>query len=91
MLLCVSGCGNKSVSNNESSSVDAEAENNNATIKNNPSTETVAPIQKESADSDEKPQNNQIAKTNLKPSEGFKFESNGGWNMHDHRNWHLHR
>lgn len=78
ILLGVSGCRNESapnVANSENGSVGAEAENSNAVTKDNP--ETVASTQKESTDSDEKPQNNQIVETDLKPSEGFEFESNG--------------
>lgn len=79
MLLCVSGCGNKGTSNfvdNESSLVDAEAESKNAGSRDNPTTETIVPSQKETSVPDEKPHGNQIVETDLKPSEGFEFESN---------------
>jgi len=40
-------------------------------------TEVAIPNQEESLDSEETTQNNQVVETDLKPSEGFEFESNG--------------
>lgn len=85
ILLCVSGCGNKGVSNvteNESVLAEAEVENKNTDNGENPETETVALGQEETSAADdvaleEKPQDNQIVETNLEPSEGLEFESNG--------------
>ena len=80
MLLCVSGCGSKgdlNVADNESSLVDTVTENNKVSSNDNPATEAAVSSQKETADADEKSQSNQVVETNLKPSEGFEFESNG--------------
>ena len=80
ILLCVSGCGSKDDSNvvdNDSSVVLVDAESNNVGSKDNPTTEVTIPVQKENSDVDEKPQSNQVVETDLKPSEGFEFESNG--------------
>lgn len=74
VLFCVCGCGNNGNSNladNKGDSVSAENNNEN---KDNSATETVVPSQEE----DEKATSNiQTVTTDLKPSEGFKFESNG--------------
>lgn len=80
MLLYVSGCGNKGASNfanNESGLVDAEAESKNTGSRDNPTKEATVSNQKETFVPDEKPHSNQIVETDLKPSEGFEFESNG--------------
>lgn len=80
MLLCFSGCankGNSNVADNESSLVEAETENKNVDSRENPAAATNAPSQKEPPVPDEKPQSNQIVETDLKPSEGLEFESNG--------------
>lgn len=80
MLLCVSGCGNKSISNvtdNENGLVEAEKEDKNAGSGENPATETAVPSQQESPVPDEKSHDNRIVETDLKPSEGLEFESNG--------------
>lgn len=82
ILLCVSGCGNKenlnvNATDKESSMADVEAESNEASSKDNSAAETVASIQKENTDVDEKPQSNQVVEIDLIPSEGFEFESNG--------------
>lgn len=80
MLLCVSGCGSKgdlNVVDNESSLVDTVTENNRVNSKDNPSSETTVLSQKDKTDSDEEPQSIQVVETDLKPSEGLKFESNG--------------
>ena len=80
ILLCLSGCGNKGNSNvidNESSLAGTTTENNKVSSKNNPATEAVALSQKETSTPAEKPQGNQVVKTDLKPSEGLEFESNG--------------
>lgn len=80
MLLCVSGCGSKgnlNVTDNESSLADTVTESNKVSSQDNLATETAVPSQKENADTDEKSQSNQVVETDLKPSEGFEFESNG--------------
>ena len=80
MLLCLSGCGikgNSNVTDNESGLVEAETENKNANSRESTATETTAPSQKETSVPDEKPQSNQVVETNLEPSEGLEFESNG--------------
>lgn len=80
MLLCVSGCGSKgdlNVADNESSLVDTVTENNRVNSKDNHSSETTVLSQKDKTDSDEEPQSIQVVETDLKPSEGLKFESNG--------------
>lgn len=80
MLLWFSGCGNKGNSNvadNKSGLVEAETENKNIDSRENPAAETTAPSRKEPPVPDEKPQSNQIVETDLKPSEGLEFESNG--------------
>lgn len=68
ILLCLSGCGNKGNSNvidNESSLADTTTENNKVSSKNNPATEAVALSQKETSTPAEKPQGNQVVKTDL--------------------------
>lgn len=80
MLLCISGCGNKGNSNvadNESSLADTMTESNNVSSKDDPATEAVAPSQKNNSDVDEKPQSNPVVETDLEPSEGLEFKSNG--------------
>ena len=80
MLLCVSGCGSKGNSNvadGESSLVDAVTENNKGSSKDNPATEAAVPSQKETDDTDEILQSDQMVETDLEPSEGFEFKSNG--------------
>lgn len=80
MLLCLSGCGNKgnlNVTGNESGLVEAETENKNADSIESPATETIASSQKGTSVPDEKPQSNQVVETDLEPSEGLEFESNG--------------
>ena len=80
MLMCVSGCGSKGDSNvadNESSLVDSVAEDNKVSSEDNPVSEAAVPSQKEKADTDKKSQSNQVVETDLKPSEGLEFESNG--------------
>ena len=79
-LLCLSGCGNNSdinAADNEISSADTVTESNGVSDKDSPVTETTVPSTKENSDTDEKTQNNQTVETDLKPSEGFEFESNG--------------
>ena len=79
-LLCLSGCGNNSdinAADNEISSADTVTESNGVSDKDSPVTETTVPSTKENFDTDEKTQNNQTVETDLKPSEGFEFESNG--------------
>ena len=79
MSLCLSGCGNKNtlnVTNNESL-VEVETDNRTADNKEDLATEVTISSQKETSFPDEKPQNNQVAETNLEPSEGLEFESNG--------------
>lgn len=78
ILLCVSGCGNKGASNvadNESSLVDTES--SKVSSQENPATETSVPSQEETSDVEKKLQSNQVVVTDLTPSEGFEFESNG--------------
>lgn len=78
MLLCLSGCGNKSVSSiadNENSLIEEESNKENS--GENSAAEAAVPDQKESVDNDEKPQSTRVVETDLKPSEGFEFESNG--------------
>lgn len=80
MLLCISGCGNNSDTNttdNEIHSADTVTEDKEVSDKDSPVTEATAPSQEENSDNDEKPQNNQAVEIDLKPSEGFEFESNG--------------
>lgn len=80
MLLCVSGCGSKgdlNVAGNESSLVDTVTESNEVSGMDDPTTEATISSQKENSDVDEKSQSNQVIETDLKPSEGFEFESNG--------------
>ncbi len=82
VLLCFSGCGSKGDSNvavNESSLADTvpETESNKVRSEENPVTEAAVPSQEETSDAAEKPQSNQVVETDLKPSEGFEFESNG--------------
>ena len=80
MLLCISGCGikgNSNVTDNESGLVEAETESKNADSRESTATETTAPSQKEISVPDEKPQSNQVVETDLEPSEGLEFESNG--------------
>lgn len=78
VLLYLSGCGNKGDLNaayNESSLVDTES--NKVSSQENPAMGTSVPSQEETSDIDKKPQNNQVAVTDLTPSEGLEFESNG--------------
>ena len=80
MVLYISGCANKDASNaadNESSVVDAETESHNAGSRDNPTTDITVPSPKETSVPDEKPQSNQVVETDLNPSEGLEFESNG--------------
>lgn len=82
MVLCVSGCANKDASNvadNESSLVDAEVEGEslNSGSRDYPTTETTVPSPKETSVLDEKSQSNQVVETDLEPSKGLEFESNG--------------
>ena len=80
MIMCVSGCGSKedlNVAGNESSLADTVTEDNKVSGKDNPASEATVPSPKENADTDEKSQSNQVVETNLKPSEGLEFESNG--------------
>lgn len=79
MSLCLSGCGNKdtlNVTNNECL-VEVETDNKNADNKEDSAIEVTVPSQKETSVPDEKPQNNRVAETDLNPSEGLEFESNG--------------
>jgi len=79
-LLCISGCGNNSDTNaadNEIRSADTVTESNEVSNKDSAITKTTVPSTKENSDTDEKTQNNQTVATDLKPSEGFEFESNG--------------
>ncbi len=78
LLVCVSGCGSKgdlNVADSESSLVDTGS--NKVSSQENPATKTPVPSQEETSDVDKKPQNNQVAVTELTPSEGLEFESNG--------------
>ena len=80
MLLCVSGCESKGAANfadEESGIADAEAAGEDAGDRNTPVMETALPGQEESTVPEEEPHSGQIVATDLEPSEGFEFESNG--------------
>lgn len=78
MLLCFTGCGSNSDPNttgNENSLPNIE--NVGTEQRGGSDAETVAPIQEDNSISETVTPNNQIAATDLVPSEGLGFESNG--------------
>lgn len=90
MLLCVAGCGRKgtegketesketeSFAGEESSLADAAAVSEDAGERDIPETETVVPGQEESPVPEKELHSGQTVAADLKPSEGFEFESNG--------------
>lgn len=85
MMLCAAGCGSKgteskgaeSFAAEESSIADAEAVSEDVGERDTPEAEPAVPGQEESSAPEEEPQGGQIVATDLKPSEGFEFESNG--------------
>ena len=85
MLLCVAGCGSKgtesketeSFADEESDSADAAAVSEDAGERDTPETETVVSGHKESLVPEKESHSAPIVAADLKPSEGFEFESNG--------------
>lgn len=80
MLLSLSGCGikgNSNVTNNESGLEEEGTEDKNVDSGEHPVTDTNISSQQETTVPDENPQSNQAVETDLEPSAGLEFESNG--------------
>lgn len=78
LLLCGTGCGSEDHSNvvEQESSI-ADVENSNVSSEEDPILETTVPSPKENSDTEDMPKSNQVVETDLKPSDGLEFESNG--------------
>lgn len=78
VLLCFSGCADKDgISAADSGSSLADTESGQVNSQEKPVTKTSISSQEETVDHDKKPQGNQVEITDLTPSEGLEFESNG--------------